>query len=203
MRLFIRNHWPLYCQKTGRIMEWPCPSVYPSVCPQLLLNTISRKPLIWLTAYFDIALILLRHRKLLIWGILWKFKMATIAVWRLTLYPIQDIACERCSLKTTCPIDFTFWHGICYWFGAFHENQVWRLTWYPIQDIACEPVAWKPLVGLTSHFDIALIPLRPQMLLIWGILRKSRWPPQQFEDKHCTLCRIFFVKAVAWKRLSD
>ena len=31
LRLFIRNHWPLYRRKTGRIMEWPCPSVCLSV----------------------------------------------------------------------------------------------------------------------------------------------------------------------------
>ena len=43
-------------------------------------------------------------------------------------------------------------------------------------------IYWKPLVGLTSHFDMALIPLRARTLLIWGILRKPRWPPQQFED---------------------
>ena len=34
--------------------------------------------------------------------------MAATAVGRLTLYPIQDIACERDSLKTACRIDFTF-----------------------------------------------------------------------------------------------
>ena len=48
--------------------------------------------------------------------------------------------------------------------------------------IACERDILKPLVGLTSHFDMALILLRPRTLLILGILQKTRWPPQQFED---------------------
>ena len=53
-----------------------------------------------------------------------KIKMAVTAVWRLTLYPIQDIACECSSLKTACRIDFTFWlNPGHYWFGAFYENQ--------------------------------------------------------------------------------
>ena len=50
----------------------------------------------------------LRPRTLLIRGILRKNKMATTAVRRLTLYPMQDIACEHGSLKYTCLIDFTF-----------------------------------------------------------------------------------------------
>ena len=37
-----------------------------------------------------------------------KTKMAATAVWRLTLYLMQDIACERDILKTACQIDFTF-----------------------------------------------------------------------------------------------
>ena len=36
---------------------------------------------------------------------------------------MQDIACERSSLKTACPIDFIFWYGERYWFGAFYEYQ--------------------------------------------------------------------------------
>ena len=35
-----------------------------------------------------------------------KTKMAATAVWRLTLYPIQDIACERDILKIACRIDW-------------------------------------------------------------------------------------------------
>ena len=56
--------------------------------------------------------------------------------------------------------------------------------------IACERDSWIPLVGLTSHFDMALF-----------ILQKPRWPPQQFEHYHCTICRILLVNAVAWKLL--
>ena len=41
-----------------------------------------------------------------------KTKMAATAFWRLTLYPMSGIACERDSLKTACPIDFTFWYGL-------------------------------------------------------------------------------------------
>ena len=41
-----------------------------------------------------------------------KIKMATTTGWRLTLYPMQDIVCEYGSLKTACPIDFTFLYGL-------------------------------------------------------------------------------------------
>ena len=41
-----------------------------------------------------------------------KTNMAATAVWRLTLYPMQDIACEHDILKTACQIDFTFWYGL-------------------------------------------------------------------------------------------
>ena len=41
-----------------------------------------------------------------------KTKMAATAVWRLALYPIQEISCERDILKTACQIDFTFWYGL-------------------------------------------------------------------------------------------
>ena len=39
-------------------------------------------------------------------------------------------------------------------------------------------ISWKQLVGLTSHFDMAIIPLIPRTLSIGGILRKPRWAPQ-------------------------
>ena len=39
-------------------------------------------------------------------------------------------------------------------------------------------VDWKPLVGLTSHFDMTLIPLRPRMYWFGA---KPRLAPQQFE----------------------
>ena len=113
-------------------------AVGPPVHPQLFLNTISWKPLIWLTSYFDMALLLLRPQKLFIWGILLKSR-----------WPPQQFGDWHCTL---CRMLFM------------------------------NAVAWKPLVGLTLHFDMALKPLRPQTLLIWGILRKSRWLPQQFGD---------------------
>ena len=43
-----------------------------------------------------------------------KNKMAAIRIWRLTFYPMRDIACERGSLKTACRIDFTFWNGLTF-----------------------------------------------------------------------------------------
>ena len=79
-----------------------------------------------------------------------KTKMAATAVRRLTLYPIQEISCERDILKTACQIDFTFWYGLniiktsdAIDLGHSTKTKmaataVWRLTLYPIQDIACE-----------------------------------------------------------------
>ena len=76
-----------------------------------------------------------------------KIKMAATAVWRLTLYPMQDIACECGRLKTACQIDFTFWYGLC---TSYTSNiidlghsmkikmasiAVRRLTLYPMHDI--------------------------------------------------------------------
>ena len=79
-----------------------------------------------------------------------KTKMAATRVCRLTLYFIQDIACERYILKTTCQNDFTFWYVLnttktsnAIDLGHFTKTKmpttaVWRLTLYPIPDIACE-----------------------------------------------------------------
>ena len=79
-----------------------------------------------------------------------KTKMAATAVWRLALYPIQDISCERDILKTACQIDFTFWYGLnitktsdAIDLGYSTKTKmaataVRRLTLYHIQDIACE-----------------------------------------------------------------
>ena len=58
-------------------------------------------------------------------------------------------------------------------------------------------ISSKPLVILTSYFDMALISVRPRTLMIWGILQKPRWPPQQSKDLHCTLYRILLVNAVS------
>ena len=84
-------------------------SVRLSVRPQLLVNAISWKPLVGLTSHFDMALIL---SDAIDFGHSTKTKLAATAVWRLTLYPMQDIACERDILKTACRIDFTFWYGL-------------------------------------------------------------------------------------------
>ena len=79
-----------------------------------------------------------------------KSKMAATVVWRLTLYPMQDIVCECDSLKTACRIDFTFWYGLntsktsdAIDLGHSTKTKMaatafWRLTLYPMQDIACE-----------------------------------------------------------------
>ena len=79
-----------------------------------------------------------------------KIKMATTAVWRLILYPTQDISFENGSLKTACRIAFTFWYGLDTTktsdaIDLGHSTKikmatraVWRLTLYPIRDIACE-----------------------------------------------------------------
>ena len=124
-----------------------------------------------------------------------KTKMATTSVWRLTLYPIDDIACERDILKNACQIDFNFLglnttktsntidlgHSTKTKMAA---TSVWRLTLYPIQDIACERDILKNAcqIDFTFRYGLNTIPLRPQTLLIWGILRKPRCPPHQLED---------------------
>ena len=122
----------------------------------MLVNAISWKPLVRLTSYFEMALILLRPRTLLIKGIL-----------RKPGWPPQQFEDLHCIL-----------------YRIFLVNAI----------------SWKPLVRLTSHFDMALISLRPRTLLIWGILRKPRWQPQQFEDLHGTLYRILLVNTISWKQ---
>ena len=123
-----------------------------------------------------------------------KTEMAATAVWRLTLYPIQDIACERDVLKTACQIEFTFWYGLnttktsdAIDFGLSTKTKmaatsVWRLSLYPIQNIACERDILKTARRIDLFFNMALIPLRPWMLSILGILQKPRWLPHQFVD---------------------
>ena len=93
-----------------------------------------------------------------------KTKMAATAVWRLTLYPMQDIACERNSLKTACWIDLTFWYGLnttktsdAIDFGHSTKTKmtataVWRLTLHPMQDIACEHGILKTACGIDLTF---------------------------------------------------
>ena len=108
-------------RKTGRIMESPCPSVCPSVRPSVclsvrpstiacehdILNTTCR-----IDFTFWYGLNTTNTSDAIDLGHSTKTKMAATAVWRLTLYPMQDIACEHDILKTACQIDFTFWYGL-------------------------------------------------------------------------------------------
>ena len=93
-----------------------------------------------------------------------KTKMAATAIGRLTLYPMQDIDCERDILKTACQIDFTLrcgldttktWDAID--FGHSTKTKmvttaVSRLTLYPMQDIACERDSLKSACGIDLTF---------------------------------------------------
>ena len=93
-----------------------------------------------------------------------KTKMVATAVWRLTLYPMQDIACERDNLITACRIDFTFWYGLYITktsnaIDLGHSTKtkmaataVWRLTLYPMQDIACECSSLKTTCRIDFTF---------------------------------------------------
>ena len=150
-------------QNTGRIMEWPCPSVPPSVGPSVRpsvgpsfrpftiaceRNILKNAGQIDFTFWYGLnttktlAAIDLGHAT--------KTKMAATAVLRLTLYPIQNIACERDILKTAFRINFTFWCDLnttktSYAIYLGHSTKtmmaataVCRLTLYPMQDIACE-----------------------------------------------------------------
>ena len=195
-------------------MESPCSSVRPSAiaCERDILKTACR-----IDFTFRYGLNTTKTSNAIDLGHSTKTKMAATAVWRLTLYPMQDIACEHDILKTACRIDFTFWYGLnttktsdAIDFGHSMKTKmaataVWRLTLYPMQDTACEcdilktacridftfwyglnttktsdaiyfwafyknqdgrhsslllvnAISWKPLVGFTSHFDKALLP---------------------------------------------
>ena len=47
---------------------------------------------------------------------------------------------------------------------------------------------------LIDKTGLAVCAQRPRTLSIYrGILRKPRWPPQQFEDKHCNHYRILIA----------
>ena len=141
----MNNHFYTPVQRRDVLWNGPVrPSVHPSTiaCERDILKTAC---LIGFTFWYclktsdDIAL-----------GHSTKTKMATTAVWRLTLYPIQNIAFERGILKTACWIDFIFWYGLnatktLEGIDLGHSTKtkmaataVWRLTLYPVQDIACE-----------------------------------------------------------------
>ena len=146
-------------------MESPCPSVRPSVRP----STIACERDILKTAYridftFWYCLKTTKTSDTIDLGHSTKTKMADTAVWRLTLYPMQDIAYEHDILKTACQIDFTFWYGfnITKSLDAIdlgHSTKtkmattaIWRLTLYPMQDIACEHKFFKTACQIDFTF---------------------------------------------------
>ena len=81
-----------------QIMEWPCPSTI--ACEREILKTTCVIDFI-----FGYGLNTTKTLDAIDLGHSTKTKMAATAVWRLTLYPMQDIACERGRVKTTCQID--------------------------------------------------------------------------------------------------
>ena len=90
-------------------MEWPCQSVrlFTIGCENDILETTCR-----IDFTFWYGLNTTKASDAIDLGHSTKTKMAATAVWRFTLYPMQEIACERSSLKTACQIDFTFWYGL-------------------------------------------------------------------------------------------
>ena len=97
----------------GPVLPSVCPSVHPSVrsftiaCECDILKTACQ---IDFTLWYGLNTT--KTSDTIDLGHSTKTKMTATAVWRLTLYPIQDIACERDILKTVCQIDFTFWYGL-------------------------------------------------------------------------------------------
>ena len=162
LRLFIRNHWPGMALSVR--LSVPL-SVRPSVRP----STIPCERDILKTAYlidfvFWYGLNTTKTSDAIGLGHSMKIKMAATAVWRLTLYPMQDIVCERGSLKTTCRIDITFWYDLNTTetsdaIDLGHSTKikmaataVWRLTLYHIQDIACECGSLKTACRINFTF---------------------------------------------------
>ena len=142
-------------------MEWPCPSVRPSTiaCERDILKTACG---IDFTFWYDINTT--KTSTAIDLGHSMKTKMVATAVWRLTLYPMQDIACEHDILKTACRIDFTFWSGLKTTktsdkIDLGHSTKtkmaatsIWRLTLYPMQDIACESDSLKTACWIDLTF---------------------------------------------------
>ena len=131
-------------------MEWPCPSVRWAVHNCLWTQYLENCWSDWLWFWFWYGLNITKTSDAIDLGHSTKIKMTVTTVWRFTLYPVQDIACERDILKTACQIDFTFlcrlntsWTSDAFDLGHSIKTKmaataVWRLTLYPIQDIACE-----------------------------------------------------------------
>ena len=61
----------------------------------------------------------------------------------------------------------------------------------------CERDILKTARWIDFTFSIGLNTTKTSDAIDLGHSTKTRWPPQQFEDKHCTLSRILFVNAVA------
>ena len=152
-------------QKTGCIMEWPCPSVRPPTiaCERDILKTACR-----IDFTFLYGLNTTKTSDAIDLGHSTKTNMAATTVWRLTLYPMQDIACRRGSLKTACRIDYTFLYGLdttktsdAIDLGRSTKTNmaattVWRITLYPMQDIACERDILKTArwIDFTFWYDL-------------------------------------------------
>ena len=88
-----------------RIMEWPCPSVRPFTfaCERDILKTACQ-----IDFTFWYGLNNTETSDAIDLGHSTKTKMATTSFRRLTLYHIQNIACERDRFKTASGIDFIF-----------------------------------------------------------------------------------------------
>ena len=200
-------------RKTGRIMEWPCPCVRPSTitCERDILKTACG---IEFTFWFD-----LKTSDAIDLGHSMKTKMAATAVWRLALYPMQDIACEHDIFKTDCRIDFTFSYGLnttktldAIDFGHSMKTKmaataVGRLTLYPMQDIACERDSLKTACWIDLTFSYGLNTIKAWDAIDFGHSTKTKmatravWRltlyPMQDISCECgslkTACRIDFT----------
>ena len=108
-----KTYWYLFFIRPSKDLESPCPSVCPSVRP----STIAcERDILKIACRIDFTfwygLNTTKTSDAIDLGHSTKSKMAATAVWRLTLYPMQDIACEHNILKTACQIDFSFWYGL-------------------------------------------------------------------------------------------
>ena len=179
------------------IMEWPCPSVRPSVRPFVRPSTISCERDILKTAcgidftfWYDLNTTKTSNAL----GHSMKTKMATTAFWRLSFYPMQDIACEHDILKTACPIDLTIWYGLnttktsdAIDLGHSTKTKmaataIWRLTLYPMQDIACER-------------DILKIACQIDFTFWYGLNTNETWDASDFG--HSTKTKM--AAAAVWR----
>ena len=145
-------------------MKWPCPSIRPSTiaCERDILKTACR---IYFTFWYGLNTTMTSDTIDL--GHSTKTKMVATAIWRLTLYPMQDIACECDILKTAYQVDFTFWYCLntttsdAIDFGHSIKTKmaataVLRLTLYTMQDIGCERDSLKSACRIYFTFRYGL-----------------------------------------------